>query len=172
MPPCNPELLVLNGPPGVGKTTVAACLRGLLPGTVVIDGDALRTFTPENARDYLGGGSTYRAAAVLAGAYVSMGAPRVVFDYVFLNERHVAYFTRALPDGIRPQMFTLWAPLGVVAARESVRPNRKRLGGAVSECHTEIAANLRDLGQVVDAGGSDPSHIAQSIHELALSGTA
>lgn len=164
-------LLILNGPPGVGKSTVAACLRGLVPGTVLIDGDALRKFTPENARECLGGGSTYRAAAALAGAYVAMGAPRVVFDYVFLNRRHVAYFTGSLREGLHPQIFTLWAPLDVVAARESVRPNRARLGGAVSECHAEIAANLGDLGHVVDAQGSDPLRIAWHVHELVQSGT-
>src|SRR5690348_15023803 len=77
------SIVVLNGPAGVGKTTVSRHLMALIPGTVLIPGDVLREFAPVDARDVLGPGSTYRAAAALIDAYLQMGAPQVVFEYVF-----------------------------------------------------------------------------------------
>jgi predicted kinase len=155
--------VIINGPPGVGKTSVSRILATLRPGTVCIHGDDLRAFAPDDPRAHLGGGSTYRASATLATAYLRMGATRVVFDYCFLRPRHVAYFIDGLPANVPVQFFTLWASLPIVHARERRREGRSPLGTAVAECHREIEVHLSELGTVVDAEDRDAETIAMSI---------
>lgn len=154
-------LVVVNGPPGVGKTTVSRLLARHLEGTVCIQGDALRAFSPPTPRAHLGRGSTYRAAAALACAYLRMGAPRVIFDYCFLRPAHVAYLVENL-DNTRVEFFTLWASLPTVKAREQRRCGRSPLGAAVDECHAEIQRHLSDLGEVLDAR-EPPEVIAEAL---------
>jgi predicted kinase len=165
-----PEIVVINGPPGVGKTTVATALSALQPGTVQICGDELRAFAPPDARRRLGGGSTYRAGAVLADAYLGMGAPRVLFDYVFLRPLHIAYFWNALGENVSAHLFTLWAPLEVVEARERMRGGRAPLGVAVAGCYREIEANRQVLGHFLQTGDVLPEVVAGEIHRLVASG--
>jgi predicted kinase len=158
------EVVIINGPPGVGKTTVSKILADLLPGTVCISGDDLRAFAPNNAREHLGGGSTYRGAAALAIAYLGMGATRIVVDYVFLRRSHVAYFRESLGSLDVPQsMFTLWAPLDVVQSRERGRVARSPLGAAVEECWNEIENNKAILGEFIDTTAVVPAEIARRI---------
>ena len=147
------EVIVVNGPPGVGKSTVTACLRRLVPSTVAISGDELRAFAPEDARAHLGGGATYRAAGALIACYLSLGAERVIFDYVFLRRSHFAYFREALPVGAEPRVFTLWAPLETAAARE-------------------MALSLREMGQIIETEGLTAETIAGRIHGLLASPSA
>jgi chloramphenicol 3-O-phosphotransferase len=158
-------IIVINGPPGVGKTSVSKALTGLLPGTVCIHGDHLRAFAPEDARAHLGGGSTYKAAASLALTYLGMGAPRVIFDYCFLRPRHVGYFTDGLGPDAAVHIFTLWATLKTVQARELGRVGRTPLGAAVEECHREIEEHLAELGTIVDAENETADMLARALHE-------
>ena len=44
-----PEVVIVNGPPGVGKTTVSRILADIVPGTVCIHGDDLRAFAAGRA---------------------------------------------------------------------------------------------------------------------------
>lgn len=158
------EVVIVNGPPGVGKTTVSRILANLVSGTVCIRGDDLRAFTPADAREHLGGGSTFRAAAVLTKAYLAMGASRVLVDYVFLRPSHVAYFLDAFGTETAPvYMFTLWAPLRVVQAREQARVARSPLGTAVDECWNEIELNLAILGECIENSALDPAEVARRI---------
>jgi len=157
-------IVVINGPPGVGKTTVSKALAKLRPGTVCIHGDQLRAFAPEDARTHLGGGSTYRAAATLACAYLEMGATRVIFDYCFLRPRHLHYFTERVPPDVPVHAFTLWAALTTVQDREQGRDARTPLGEAVEECHREIEEHLAELGTKVDAESEAPDVVAELIH--------
>ena len=144
------EVIVVNGPPGVGKSTVTACLRRYVPSTVAISGDELRAFAPEDARAHLGGGATYRAAGALVASYLSLGAERVIFDYVFSRRAHFAYFREALPAGVEPRVFTLWAPLRAAPERE-------------------MAQNLEQMAQIIDTEGLTAEVVAERIHELVSS---
>jgi predicted kinase len=162
------EIVIINGPPGVGKTTVVRLLADLMPGAVCIRGDELRAFAPADARDHLGGGSTYRAAAALSAAYLAMGAPRVVFDYVFSRLSHLRHFLDALDHAAQTPvfMFTLWGPLDVVRSRERERAGRLPLVGAVEECWNEIAVNKAALGHFIDNSAVAAEETARTISDL------
>jgi chloramphenicol 3-O-phosphotransferase len=166
-----PHIILLNGPAGVGKSSVAAHLAVLAPGSVSIRGDDLRAFAPADARTHLGPGSTYRAGATLAAAYLDMGAPRVIFEYVFEGPSQVELFRRAVPS-LPVYLFTLWAPLEVIQAREEQRPNRRRLGGRVEGCYRALEANLEQLGVVVPTTDLSPEQVAQTVSALLADRTA
>jgi chloramphenicol 3-O-phosphotransferase len=159
------ELIIVNGPPGVGKSTVTAILRMLVPGTVAISGDELRAFAPPDARAHLGGGATYRAGGALSAAFLELGAARVIFDYVFLRAAHFRYFLDALPE-TPARIITLWAPLETLVARELARSGRQRLGLAVRDCYQEMSQNLAQMGLIVDNDALTPEATAERVHEL------
>ena len=159
------EVIIINGPPAAGKTSVAAELRQLLPGTVVISGDALRTFAPADARAHLGGGATYRVAGTLARAYLELGAARVIFDYLCLRPAHFRYFGEALPAGVEPKIFTLWPSLEILLERARGAP---RSGPEAANCQREMAVNLAKMGEIVDNAALSPALAARLIHEHCL----
>ncbi len=164
-----PEVVIVNGPPAAGKTSVTAELRLLLPGTVAISGDALRAFAPADVRAQLGGGATYRAAGALARAYLELGAARVVFDYLCLRAAHFRYFNEALPAGVMVKVFTLWPALEILLERERQAP---RLGRAAAECQREMAQNLAAMGELLDNSALAPALAARFIHERCLATAA
>jgi len=125
------HVIVINGPAGVGETTVSRVLARRHPGAINIAGDALRHFAPENVRHSLRPGSTYRASAALATAYLTMGASKVPFEYVFDDAEKLDLFCSGLPDKAPVSVFTLWAPIDRVIDREANRIERERLGDMV-----------------------------------------
>ncbi len=164
-----PEVLIVNGPPAAGKTTVTAELRLLLPGTVAISGEALRAFAPADVRAHLGGGATYRAAGALARAYLELGAARVIFDYLCLRPAHFRYFNEALPAGLVPKIFTLWPSLESLLERERRAP---RLGRPAADCQGEMAQNLAAMGELLDNSALEPALAARFIHARCSGGAA
>lgn len=164
------EVIILNGPPGVGKTTLAATLRSFVPGTVSISGDELRAFAPADARAHLGGGATYRAGGVLSAAFADMGAARVLFDYVFLRPAHFRYFREALPVALSVHVFTLWAPLEIITERDRARAGGQRLGLKLRDTYSEIEQNLPEMGEIIDASSAQAEQLALRIHELVAYG--
>ena len=166
-----PHILLLNGPAGVGKTTVARQLAALHPGTVRIEGDALRGFAPAGARTHLGPGSTYRAGAALAASYLEMGASRVIFDYLFPSPAQVAHFQRSAPAKVPLHLVTLWAPLEIVRAREGGRPNRLRLGARFEPGYRAMEANLGRFA-VVSTADLSPKQVAARVQALVMDGGA
>lgn len=156
------EVIIVNGPPAAGKTSVTAELRLLLPGTVAISGDDLRAFAPPDARAHLGGGATYRVAGTLCRAYLELGAPRVIFEYTCLRPAHFRCFAEALPPGLVARIFTLWPPLETLLERER---GGARAAGKAADCQREMAQNIAAMGEILDNGALTAASAARFIHE-------
>jgi energy-coupling factor transporter ATP-binding protein EcfA2 len=164
------RVVMLNGPSGVGKSTIARLLAGRVANGACIHGDALADFivtrdsTVERGLGYVNG-------ATIAANYIRAGYELVVFEYVFEDRSHVQRFLDAYDASAPVHLFTLWAPLAVVQARACEGDGRHRSTERVTACHEAITANLGSLGFVVDNCG-DPRAVAEAVDEFALAGIA
>jgi hypothetical protein len=163
------RVVVLNGPSGVGKTTIGRLLAGRAKNGVCIHGDALAGFIVARDPDTVERGLGYVNGATIAANYIRAGYDLVVFEYVFEEASHVQRFLDAY-DGRAPvHLFTLWAELAVVQARARDSAGRQRSGDRVAACYEAIRANLGELGVMVESAG-DPGAVATRLDELSLAG--
>ncbi len=189
------HLVVLNGPAGVGKTTVAGALAALWSNSACIGGDDLKYQTVNRVPGEVDGRMAYRNGASLSANFLRAGYQAVVFEFVFETPDHVDFFLSALRDAIptavgagmaedagrllsfrihfrgEPRtvdvhLFTLWAPYSVVETRELGRSDRSRLGSRVRECYLAIEKALPKLGHVIHTGGRPVDELAQEIFAL------
>ena len=69
-----PRLLHLNGPSGVGKSTLARAIAAERPGTLVCDIDELRSWVSGWEEDFIGTGNAVRTTALaMITAYLQTG---------------------------------------------------------------------------------------------------
>lgn len=87
--PTAPRIPLLNGPAGVGKTTVGQRLAGAVPNGVCIHGDDLKNFVVSRQDGTVASGLSYVGGAALAEVYLGAGFDLVVFEFVFEKPEHV-----------------------------------------------------------------------------------
>jgi predicted kinase len=93
-----PTLLHLNGPSGVGKSTLARSWAATHPGTLVCDIDDLRSWVSGWADDFIGSGEAVRSSALaLMTAYLSTGRD-VVLPQLIVTPAQVDRFEAAAAD--------------------------------------------------------------------------
>jgi predicted kinase len=92
------RLIHLNGPPAVGKSTLARLWVADHPGTLLCDIDVLRTMVGGWQDDLVGAGASIRTAALaLMTAYAAEGRD-VVVPQLLLDPTQVARFAAAADD--------------------------------------------------------------------------
>ena len=141
-------MIVLNGPSGVGKTTVGRLLASRVRNGACVHGDALRDFVVSRADDDVQLGLGVVNAAAVAANFVRGGYERVVVDYVFEHPRHITRFVDAFDVDCDLHVITLWS------------------GGARRSEHESWALmepNLADLGELVDTDGRTPDEVADAV---------
>jgi predicted kinase len=130
------RLIVLNGPPGVGKSTVAARYGAEHPGTLVCDIDVLRTFVSGWDADYTGAGARIRPAALaMIGAYLRHSGD-VVLPQLLAREEELDRFVSAGTDAGAEVVEVLLAAdvetcVRRFAARDLASPHRRASRAAV-----------------------------------------
>jgi hypothetical protein len=91
-------LIHLNGPPGIGKSTLARRYAADHPGVLNCDIDLLRTLIGGWQDDFAGAGALIRPAALaMIGAYLSAGND-VVLPQMLCDPLEVARFTGCATD--------------------------------------------------------------------------
>ena len=160
------RVILLNGPPGVGKTTVARMLAARASNGACIHGDSLKHFVVSRVDGAVRGGLSYVNGATVAGNFIHAGYDLVVFEFIFEQPSHVDSFVSAFRAPTPVHLFTLWAPLETVLARERSRSNREPLKDRVIACHETMTQNLAMLGVRIETAEREPAMIARTIWRL------
>jgi len=148
-------VIIVNGPAGVGKTTTARSLAAMGRSSACVHGDDLKSLIVRRDAP-VATGLGYRNAATVAGNFIAGGYDLVVFDYVFEDPTGLEVFLDAYTASAPVHLFTLWADLPTVLAREALRHGTRRpLGDRVRACHAAMESHLDELGEVVDTSDRD-----------------
>lgn len=145
-----PEALIITGPCGVGKTSVAFEALELLEHhgvlTALIDAE-LAYFQPKPVDDPHGYAVAERALAALWPVYRDAGIEHLLLARVVENAEQLAIVERSIPDA-RIQIFRLVASPETIEARL-----REREVGSALEWHVNRAAEIArsTLGEPVEA---------------------
>lgn len=87
-----PRLIHLNGPPGIGKSTIARRYAAEHPGTLVCDVDVLRTLIGGWREDFAGAGALIRPVAIaMIEAYLA-GGHDVIFPQLLVDDDELDRF--------------------------------------------------------------------------------
>ena len=144
------KIIIINGSPGVGKSTTAELLAKSSRNSVYIRGDDIKHWIVNRNSEELTRGLTYINGGACCQNYLQAGYEIIVFEYVFTKKVDVERFIENC--GLKEScfLFTLIAPLPVIKQREQLRQNRERLGEAIDIAYDEIMKNKADLGTFID----------------------
>jgi predicted kinase len=138
------RLVLLNGLPGVGKSTVAAAWAARHPGTLNLDIDVVRSLISGDARD---AAEPARALGLAMAVEHLRGGHDVVVPQLVARADQVARFaTAAAAAGARLVHVLVEAPADQVAerVRADAAPHRRDLDPAVLAAYT---AGLAEMAQ-------------------------
>lgn len=137
------RLIHLNGPPGIGKSTLARRYVDEHPGVLNCDVDVLRTLIGGWQADFNAAGALIRPAALaMISAYLEQGKD-VVFPQLLLDPSELAKFeTCAHEAGAQ----FLECVLIDTQAAAVARFHRRGRSGAHDPWHAQVRTIVEDLG--------------------------
>jgi predicted kinase len=148
-------VVIVNGPAGVGKSSIAPRVAARAPNGACIAGDDLKRFVVRRCEPpTVQLGLAYVGAAALTDVFLAAGYDLVVVDFVFERPRHIRRYAESLRSPVQVLALTLWAPLEVVRRRYEQRARPGPRHGGADPSWQAIAKHLDELGAVVDAGGT------------------
>jgi hypothetical protein len=125
MPQARPLAILLNGPLGIGKSTLGEALGEAIDRSVTLDGDGLAALNPPPADEIA---SLHEILAILVGHHFALGYDCFVINHYWAKAEAIADLEarlRAVATGISVRCFRLTLPVGEnlrrIARRQSVR---------------------------------------------------
>lgn len=162
-----PEPVVVTGPPGAGKSTVAALVAEAFPVAALVPGDAFFAFwsrgfvdpwLPESRAQ---NDTILRAGGAAVGAY-ARGGCRVVFEGILGPWLLPAFLDAAGLAAVH--YVVLLPPVEVCLARVAGRVGHGFADAdATRQMHAEFARALPDDRHVVADGTQDPAAVADGV---------
>ena len=83
---------MINGPAGVGKTTISRKLATFGENSACIHGDDFKGYIINRNMEAVETGLGYKNGATVASNFVNGGYDLVIFDYVFEDASHLPTF--------------------------------------------------------------------------------
>ena len=163
------EIWLINGMPGVGKSTVARKLASRFPRTVHIEGDKLQDMIvsgrvspgslpkdEEQRQIHL----NVRNQCLLARSFVEEGFT-VVVDYMIASHERLEEYRGHL-SGLAVRLVTLDPGVEAAVARDRQRPE-KNVAADWIHVHHQIREALTGIGLWVDSSKLSPDETVESI---------
>jgi adenylylsulfate kinase-like enzyme len=164
------RLIVITGPPGVGKSTTAIALSDLLAqreiAHALIDMDHVRWNIPAPEGDPRNVQLGLKHLGWLAGSYREAGVSLLIVVDVVPTENPHGMFESAIPDSVA-SIVRLRLPLDVIHERIKVREPEGQHGWFMDKAEL-VARAYDELGTgdvIVDCGDRTADDIAREIVE-------
>ncbi|MGW4211037.1 AAA family ATPase [Lentzea sp. NPDC004789] len=172
-----PRLIHLNGPTGVGKSTIAARYAAEHPGTLDLDADEIVRLVGGWQDDFPGTVGLVRPLALaMARTHLSSGHDVVMPQLVTDRGQRARFAAAAAEAGADYAEFVLLAPPETTIGRFRRRghhldPAVEALGGAaaIRRIHDRLVAYLTPDTTVIDTAGHDTGQTYEALI-AALSG--
>jgi predicted kinase len=144
------KVIIINGPSGVGKSTVSHIFSRDIRNGVHIDVDILRHLVARHQLTHDQVHLAYRNAAALADNFLAEGYT-VIVDGVFPKGSDLAAFRRALTTPrAEVYVYTLSGKLPVIQQREAMKTGSDSFRKRVSKLHKAMQAEAERLGVTID----------------------
>jgi cytidylate kinase len=158
-----PKIIIVNGPAGVGKTTISRKLAVFGDNSACIHGDDFRGYIVNRQVENVATGLGYKNGATVASNFIQAGYDLVVYEYVFEDETHIPKFMNHIAVESLVYFITLWADQESVIDREKNRSGRARLGDRVAECYQTMQKALGSIGWIVNTSNKTPDEVVKKI---------
>lgn len=165
--------ILLNGPLGIGKSTLAEMLTESIEGCVMLDGDRLVAANPPAADELE---HLHSTIALLVAHHRRFGYRHFVIDYIWRSPADIDDLSRRLltiDADAQVRCFLLTLP-----AEENLRRiERRQRARAIDEREFELRtfaeerralANSSELGKPFDVSASPPELVATMLRRLSL----
>jgi ATPase subunit of ABC transporter with duplicated ATPase domains len=165
--------IVLNGPLGIGKSTLAEALTERIADCVMLEGDRLIAINPPPADEleYL-----HSTIALLVKHHRAFGYRHFVIDHMWRSAGELADLERRLSSidaDAKVRYFLLTLPADENLRRIERRQRARATDEREVELHTfeqerKVLAEEADLGEPFDVSAAPPELVATMLRRLAL----